>query len=79
MDLIKLSRISMKHLVTLHVMLDTLSVTVSAERLCLSPSSVSKTLTQLRESLNDELFFIVMVTSSLPHRLHVVLGQQSIR
>ena len=57
MDLIKLSRISMKHLVTLHVMLDTLSVTASAERLCLSPSSVSKTLTQLRESLNDELFY----------------------
>ena len=43
MDLAKLSRISMKHLITLHVMLDTLSVTASAERLCLSPSSVSKT------------------------------------
>ncbi|KLV07214.1 LysR family transcriptional regulator [Photobacterium aquae] len=57
MDLIKLSRISMKHLITLHVMLDTLSVTASAERLCLSPSSVSKTLTQLRENLNDELFY----------------------
>lgn len=57
MDLIKLSRVSMKHLITLHVMLDTLSVTASAERLCLSPSSVSKTLSQLRESLNDELFY----------------------
>ena len=57
MDLIKLSRISMKHLITLHVMLDTLSVTASAERLCLSPSSVSKTLSQLRENLNDELFY----------------------
>ncbi|MGF1682979.1 LysR family transcriptional regulator [Photobacterium minamisatsumaniensis] len=57
MDLIKLSRISMKHLITLHVMLDTLSVTASAERLCLSPSSVSKTLTQLRDNLNDELFY----------------------
>ncbi|WP_076413475.1 LysR family transcriptional regulator [Shewanella sp. UCD-KL12] len=57
MDLIKLSRISMKHLITLHVMLDTLSVTASAQRLCLSPSSVSKTLGQLRESLNDELFY----------------------
>lgn len=57
MDLIKLSHISMKHLITLHVMLDTLSVTASAERLCLSPSSVSKTLSQLRTSLNDELFY----------------------
>ncbi len=57
MDLIKLSHISMKHLITLHVMLDTLSVTASAERLCLSPSSVSKTLGQLRTSLNDELFY----------------------
>ncbi|MEZ9594281.1 LysR family transcriptional regulator [Shewanella sp. 10N.261.52.F9] len=57
MDLAKLSRISMKHLITLHVMLDTLSVTASAERLCLSPSSVSKTLSQLRQSLDDELFY----------------------
>ncbi len=57
MDLIKLSRISMKHLITLHVMLDTLSVTASAQRLCLSPSSISKTLGQLRNSLNDELFY----------------------
>ncbi|SON52691.1 LysR family transcriptional regulator [Vibrio tapetis] len=57
MDLIKLSRISMKHLVTLHVMLDTLSVTSSAERLCVSPSSVSKILAQLRTSLGDELFY----------------------
>lgn len=57
MDLAKLSRISMKHLITLHVMLDTLSVTASAERLCLSPSSVSKTLSQLRQSLDDDLFY----------------------
>ena len=57
MDIAKLSRISMKHLITLHVMLDTLSVTESAKRLCLSPSSVSKTLSQLRLSLDDELFY----------------------
>ncbi|MGS4880986.1 LysR family transcriptional regulator [Photobacterium damselae] len=57
MDLIKLSRISMKHLITLHIMLDTLSVTATAERLCLSPSSVSKTLNQLRDNLNDDLFY----------------------
>ena len=57
MDLIKLSRISMKHLITLHVMLDTLSVTDCAQRLCVSPSSVSKTLSQLRDTLNDELFY----------------------
>lgn len=57
MELAKLSRISMKHLITLHVMLDTLSVTDSARRLCLSPSTVSKTLSQLRNSLDDELFY----------------------
>ena len=57
MDLVKLSRISMKHLITLHVMLDTLSVTAAAERLCLSPSSVSKTLSQLRSNLGDDLFY----------------------
>ena len=57
MDIAKLSRISMKHLITLHVMLDTQSVTASAKRLCLSPSSVSKTLSQLRQSLDDELFY----------------------
>lgn len=74
MDLAKLSRISMKHLITLHVMLDTLSVTASAERLCLSPSSVSKTLSQLRDSLNDELFYRngnSLVATPLAKRLEV--------
>ncbi|WP_282111028.1 LysR family transcriptional regulator [Shewanella algicola] len=72
MDLAKLSRISMKHLITLHVMLDTLSVTASAERLCLSPSSVSKTLSQLRDNLNDELFYRhgnVLIATPLAKRL----------
>ncbi|MBB1270072.1 LysR family transcriptional regulator [Shewanella sp. SR44-3] len=72
MELAKLSRISMKHLVTLHVMLDTLSVTTSAERLCLSPSSISKTLSQLRDSLNDELFYRhgnVLIATPLARRL----------
>ncbi|MUJ36739.1 LysR family transcriptional regulator [Aliivibrio fischeri] len=57
MDLIQLSRISFKHLTALHIMLSTHSVTKSAETLCMSPSSVSKTLTQLRNVLNDELFY----------------------
>ncbi|MUK61801.1 LysR family transcriptional regulator [Aliivibrio fischeri] len=57
MDLIQLSRISFKHLTALHTMLSTHSVTKSAEVLCMSPSSVSKTLTQLRIVLDDELFY----------------------
>lgn len=57
MDLIQLSRISIKHLTTLHVMLSTHSVTETAQVLCVSPSSVSKTLTQLRAFLDDELFY----------------------
>ena len=57
MDLIQLSRISFKHLTALHVMLSTHSVTQSAEILCMSPSSVSKTLSQLRGLLGDELFY----------------------
>jgi DNA-binding transcriptional LysR family regulator len=57
MDLIQLSRINFKHLTVLHVMLSTHSVTQSAEILCMSPSSVSKNLSQLRNLLNDELFY----------------------
>lgn len=57
MDYLHLSRVSLKHLTALHIMLNTHSVTLTAEQLCLSPSSVSKTLTQLREILRDELFY----------------------
>ncbi|CAE6904221.1 LysR family transcriptional regulator [Vibrio sp. B1FLJ16] len=57
MDYITLSRISLKHLTVLHMLLSTHSVTQTAERLCVTPSSVSKTLSQLRETLKDELFY----------------------
>ncbi|EGU46410.1 transcriptional regulator [Vibrio ichthyoenteri ATCC 700023] len=57
MDFIALSRISLKHLTVLHVMLTTHSVTTTASTLCVTPSSVSKTMAQLREQLNDELFY----------------------
>lgn len=57
MDLIQLSRVNFKHLTVLHVMLSTHSVTQSADILCMGPSSVSKTLSQLRVLLNDELFY----------------------
>ncbi|AGH80050.1 LysR family transcriptional regulator [Psychromonas sp. CNPT3] len=57
MDLMQLSRFSFKHLSTLHVMLCTHSVSKSASILCITPSSVSKTLAQLRTLLNDELFY----------------------
>ncbi|WP_180795043.1 LysR family transcriptional regulator, partial [Vibrio parahaemolyticus] len=50
MDYIALSRISLKHLTVLHMLLTTHSVTQAAERLCVTPSSVSKTLSQLRET-----------------------------
>ncbi|MDG3085820.1 LysR family transcriptional regulator [Vibrio hannami] len=57
MDYIQLSRISLKHLSVLHVLLATSSVTKTSEQLCVSPSSISKTLSQLRLLLNDELFY----------------------
>ena len=57
MDYIALSRISLKHLTVLHVLLSTHSVTSAANVLCVTPSSVSKTLSQLRSQLNDELFY----------------------
>lgn len=57
MDLIQLSRINFKHLTVLHVMLSTHSVTQSAGILCMSSSSVSKNLSQLRCLLKDELFY----------------------
>ena len=38
MDLIALSRLGGRHLVTLHLLLDTQSVTRTAERLCTTPS-----------------------------------------
>ncbi|EEX64583.1 LysR family transcriptional regulator [Vibrio metoecus] len=57
MDYIHLTRFSLKHLTALHVMLNTRSVTQTAARLCVSPSSISKVLAQLRELLNDELFY----------------------
>ncbi|MEZ9866316.1 LysR family transcriptional regulator [Vibrio sp. 10N.261.51.A4] len=57
MDYLHLSRVSLKHLTALHIMLNTHSVTQTSEQLCVSPSSVSKTLSQLRDILNDELFY----------------------
>ena len=57
MDLIALSRLGGRHLVTLHLLLDTQSVTRSAERLCTTPSTVSKTLNQLRDLLGDQLLY----------------------
>ena len=57
MDYLHLSRVSLKHLTVLHVMLNTHSVTQTAEQLYVTPSSVSKTLSQLREIIDDELFY----------------------
>ncbi|KFI12125.1 LysR family transcriptional regulator [Vibrio coralliilyticus] len=57
MDYVALSRISLKHLTVLHVLLSTHSVSGTAQVLCVTPSSVSKTLSQLREQLKDELFY----------------------
>lgn len=57
MDYIHLSRFSLKHLTALHVMLSTRSVTQTAARLCVSPSSISKILAQLRALLDDDLFY----------------------
>ncbi|MCL2912505.1 LysR family transcriptional regulator [Shewanella corallii] len=57
MNYLALSRVSMKHLAVFQLMLRTQSVTLAAERLCVTPSSISKTLSQLRELLDDELFY----------------------
>lgn len=57
MDLIALSRLGGRHLVTLHLLLDHQSVTRTAERLCTTPSTVSKTLNQLRDLLGDQLLY----------------------
>ena len=57
MDLIALSRLGGRHLVTLHLLLDSQSVTRTAERLCTTPSTVSKTLNQLRDLLGDPLLY----------------------
>lgn len=57
MDYISLSRISLKHLTVLHVLLSTHSVTGAAAILCVTPSSISKNLSLLRTQLNDELFY----------------------
>ncbi|MFA0678121.1 LysR family transcriptional regulator, partial [Vibrio sp. 10N.222.51.A6] len=46
MDYLHLSRVSLKHLTALHIMLNTHSVTQTSEQLFVSPSSVSKTLSQ---------------------------------
>lgn len=56
MDFEQLSRIGFKHLMVLHVMLDTGSVTNTADILSVTPSSVSKVLSQLKVALSDELF-----------------------
>ncbi|MCG9683019.1 LysR family transcriptional regulator [Vibrio sp. Isolate23] len=57
MDYLALSRISLKHLTVLQVLLSTHSVSGTAQILCVTPSSVSKTLSQLRTQLKDELFY----------------------
>lgn len=57
MDYSKLSRLNIKHLTVLHVLLMTHSVSATAMQLCVTPSSVSKALGQLKLQLGDELFF----------------------
>lgn len=57
MDYSTLSRLSLKNLTVMHVLLMTHSVTATADILCVTPLSVSKALSQLKAQLNDELFF----------------------
>ncbi|WP_345866821.1 LysR family transcriptional regulator [Shewanella algae] len=56
-DIVRLSRINFRHLLVLRQLLEEQSVTQAATRLCLSPSAVSKILSQLRDCLDDELFY----------------------
>ncbi|MBV7316528.1 LysR family transcriptional regulator [Shewanella sp. NIFS-20-20] len=81
MNTLQLSRINLKHLTVLQVLLQTSSVTSTAQQLCLSPSTVSKTLAQLRLLLGDELFYregnqlsATPIAHSLAPALHAVLS-----
>lgn len=56
MNIEKLSRIDLNLLVCLTVLLEELSVTRAAHRLCLSQSAVSKSLAKLRQQFDDPLF-----------------------
>lgn len=56
MNIEKLSRLDLNLLVCLQVLIEELSVTRTAQRLCLSQSAVSKSLAKLREQFNDPLF-----------------------
>ena len=56
MSLLELSRINLNLLVCLQALLEERSVTRAAERLSLSQSAVSKSLSRLREITGDELF-----------------------
>lgn len=56
MQIEKLARIDLNLLVCLKVLIEELSVTRAATRLCLSQSAVSKSLAKLREQFNDPLF-----------------------
>lgn len=82
MDLIALSRLGGRHLVTLHLLLDNQSVTRTAERLCTTPSTVSKTLNQLRDLLGDQLLYrqgnqllLTPMAERLAPTLHRLLGE----
>ena len=56
MNIEKLSRLDLNLLGCLQVLMEELSVTRTAHRLCLSQSAVSKSLAKLREQFNDPLF-----------------------
>ncbi len=51
-----LRRFDLNLLVTLNVLLDECSVSRAADRLCLSPSAISRSLGRLRDIFDDELF-----------------------
>ncbi|PMH38677.1 LysR family transcriptional regulator [Vibrio sp. 10N.286.49.B3] len=56
MNIEKLSRLDLNLLVCLNVLFEELSVTRTAQRLCLSQSAVSKSLSKLRIQFDDALF-----------------------
>ncbi|GEM77342.1 LysR family transcriptional regulator [Vibrio sagamiensis] len=56
MNIVKLARLDLNLLVCFKVLLEELNVTRAAHRLCLSQSTVSKSLAKLRQQFNDPLF-----------------------
>ena len=67
MNLDNLAKIDLNLLVILQILLEEESVTRAANRLHLSQSALSKSLTRLRDTLDDPLFYELHMVLNRPH------------